>query len=182
MTMTLAELERLAQQYAEARSDLADRVQEVEEAMVAIKRQRLPLIRRALAVAQERREQLAAAIAAAPQLFERPKTIVCHGLRIGYQKGRGSLTWDDDARVCTLIRRYLPDQADLLIHVTERPDKRALAQLDAAMLRRIGVQLVDVGEQVIIRPLDGELDRLVERLLAVEPSREDQYARSEARD
>jgi hypothetical protein len=166
MMTTIADIERLARRYAEAREALAGRVQSLEDEVTRLRRSSMPAIRRALAIAQERRDELAAAVAAAPQLFERPKTVVFAGIRVGYQKGRGAITWDDDARVCALIRKHLPDQADQLIRVIERPLKTALAQLASADLRRIGVQVVDTGEEIVIRPVDGDLDRLLERLLA----------------
>lgn len=164
--MTLADIEALTRQYADARAALAERVQQLEDEVASLRRQRLPAIRRALATAQERRERLAAAIAEAPQLFERPKTVIFHGIRVGYQKGRGSITWEDDARVCALIRKHMPDRADELIRIIERPLKTALAQLPTAELRRLGVQVVETGEEIVIRAVDGELDRLIERLLA----------------
>jgi arsenate reductase-like glutaredoxin family protein len=164
--ITLTDIEALTRQYAEARAALAERVQELEDEIARLRRQRLPAIRRALGAAQERRDRLASAIAEAPALFERPKSVIFHGVRVGYQKGRGSITWDDDARVVALIRRHLPDQADALIRVVERPLKTALAQLSTAELRRLGVEVVETGEEIVIRPVDGELDRLIERLLA----------------
>jgi hypothetical protein len=164
--MTLEDIEGLASQYAKAREELAGRVQALEDEVARLRRASMPAIRRALAIAQERRDVLAAAVAAAPQLFDRPRTVVLAGIRVGYQKGRGAITWDDDARVCALIRKHLPDQADQLIRVIERPLKTALAQLSTAELRRIGVQVIETGEQIVIRPVDGDLDRLIERLLA----------------
>lgn len=164
--ITLADIEALTRQYAAARAALSDRVQELEDETTRIRRQRLPAIRRALGLAQERRERLAAAIAESPQLFECPRSVILHGIRVGYQKGRGSITWENDARVVALIRRHLPDQAESLIRVIERPLKTALAQLSTAELRRIGVEVVETGEEIVIRPVDGGLDRLIERLLA----------------
>jgi hypothetical protein len=173
--ITIADIEALARRYAEARSALAERVQELEDEVTRLRRARMPAIRRALAIAQERRDGLAAAVAEAPELFERPKTVIFHGIRVGYQKGRGTITWEDDARVCALIRRHFPDQAESLIKVIERPLKTALAQLSTADLKRIGVQVVETGEEIVIRPVDGDLDRMIERLLAdTEPLEEQQ--------
>lgn len=163
---TLTDIEALTRQYAEARSALAERVQELEDEVTWIRQQRLPAIRRALAAAQERRDRLVAAIAAAPNLFERPRSVIFHGIRVGYQKGRGQITWEDDAKVCALIRKHFPDQSDSLIKIVERPLKTALAQLSTADLRRIGVQVIESGDEIIIRPVDGDLDRLIERMLA----------------
>jgi arsenate reductase-like glutaredoxin family protein len=164
--ITIADIEALTRHYAEARSRLAERMQELEDEVARLRRAKLPGIRKALSDAQARRDELAAAVAAAPQLFERPKTVVFAGIRVGYQKGRGAIAWEDDAKVCALIRRHLPDQAETLIKVIERPLKTALAQLSTADLKRIGVQVVETGDEIVIRPVDGDLDRMIERLLA----------------
>jgi arsenate reductase-like glutaredoxin family protein len=164
-TIALTDIEAATRRYAEARARLAERVTELEDEVRALKRARLPAIRRALAEAQARRDELASLIQEAPQLFERPKTVIFHGIRVGWQKGRGSITWDDDERVCALIRKHFPAQAESLIKVIERPLKTALAQLSTADLKRIGVQVVETGDEIVIRPVDGDLDRLIERML-----------------
>lgn len=172
--LTMADIEAATRAYAQAREALSTRVKELQEEVERLRRQAMPSIRRALAAAQERRHELVTAVQAAPYLFERPRTAVFSGIRVGYQKSRGALTWDDDARVCELIRRHLPEQADTLIRVIERPVKPALAALPTADLRRIGVSVVDTGDAVVVRAIDDELDRMLQQLLgATEPATED---------
>lgn len=165
LMITMTDIEKATRAYAQAREALSERVRELQQQIESARRQAMPAIRRALAAAQERRHELVTAVQAAPYLFERPRTVVFSNVRVGYQKGRGALSWDDDARVCELIRRHLPEQADTLIRVIERPSKTALAQLPTADLRRIGVQVVETGDSVLVRPLDDEIDRLLTQML-----------------
>lgn len=163
--MTLETIELQTKAFADARAVLAERVRELDDELTRIKRQRLRGIKAAIATAAARQDELQAAIETAPALFEAPKTRTFYGIRVGYMKGRGALLWDDSAKVCTLIRKHLPDQADTLIKTTEKPLKGGLNTLSTAELRRIGVQAVESGECVVIKPVDSEIDKLVDALL-----------------
>ncbi len=158
-------IERATRLYASTREVLADRVRTLESEIEAIKRQRLPGIKSALARAAEAEGRLRQAIDAAPELFGRPKTVVLHGIKIGYRKATGKLVWDDADQVVTLIRKHFPDQADVLIITTERPSKPALTQLTVVDLKRVGVRVIETGEEIVIAPTDSEVDKLVDALL-----------------
>ena len=51
------------------------------------------------------------------------------------------------------------------IRVFEVPNKEALAELSAADLKKIGVTLTDTGYVAVIKPVDGEVDKIVAALL-----------------
>lgn len=151
--------------YANTREVLASKVRQLEAEVEAVKRQRLPGIKAALARAAEAEGRLRMVIQAAPELFERPRTLILHGVKVGYRKASGKLVWDDPDQVVALIRKHYPDQADVLIVTTEKPSKSALAQMSAAELKRLGVRVSDCGDEVVIAPTDSEVDKLVEALL-----------------
>lgn len=100
-----------------------------------------------------------------PELFEKPRTIVLHGTKIGYQKGKGKLVYSDAAKVCELIRTKLPYEADSLIKVTETPITAAILNLDAATLKKLGCTIEDTGDQVVIKAVDGDMEKLLKRFL-----------------
>lgn len=162
---TLSIIETLTKRYAEARAGLSARVGELQAELDALKRKRLLGIKTALAHAAEAEAALRTAIEAAPHLFVRPKTLVLHGVKIGFRKAPGKLVWDDADQVVALIKRHLPDQADVLIVTKETPSKPALAQLPAADLKRLGVRVIETGEEVLVAPTDSEVDKLVDALL-----------------
>lgn len=110
-------------------------------------------------------EGVLALVSAAPALFRKPRSAQWHGVKCGWQKGKGAVSWDDDERVCGLIERHLPDQAETLIRMTRKPVAAALANLDGRELRRLGVSLVDAGDAPFVKPVDSELDRTVKRLV-----------------
>ncbi|MDF1486722.1 hypothetical protein PY257_16355, partial [Ramlibacter sp. H39-3-26] len=48
---------------------------------------------------------------------------------------------------------------------TQRPVKDALAQLPAADLKKLGISITDAEDEVIVRAVDSEVDKLVDALL-----------------
>ncbi len=169
---TLADIEALARAYADARRRLADAVAELEEEIRRLRRARLPKLRRLLDTAAEARSRRHAAVESAPELFRRPRTVVFHGIKVGWQKGKGELQWEDGARVVELIRRHLPDRFDELVKTVHRPLRTALAKLSVDQLRKIGVTVIENGDRVIIVAQDGEIEKLIDRLLE-DAARED---------
>lgn len=168
--MTLGDIESLAKQFAEKRHLLGERVTELHNEIEAVKRRHLEGIQTAAVKVADYQRTLHTAIAASPYLFQRPRTLVLHGIKVGLQKGKGGLDWDDNETVVKLIKRHFPELAEVLIKVEEKPIKSALASLPAADLKRIGVRVIETGDQVIIAPADSDVDKLVVALLKeVEP-------------
>jgi len=162
---TLADIEARAKKYAEARERVAAIITDLNDGIEALKRTELPRIKKAIAAAAEHHDALKDLIEAAPELFQKPKTVTFHGLRLGYMKGKGGIVWDDGDAVVAAIQKYLPDQAEALIRWTGKPLKEAINQLDVAALKKIGCRVVDTGEQVFIRPVDSAVDKMVDALL-----------------
>ena len=121
---TLTDIEQHTRCYADARDLLASRVQALQDEIEAAKRRKLFGIKKAVAAAAEARDKLHAAIEDSPELFERPRTLVILGIRIGYTKGSGKLSFDDASKVVQLIRRHFPEQSEVLVKTTEAPSAR----------------------------------------------------------
>ncbi|MHB8123769.1 MAG: host-nuclease inhibitor Gam family protein [Desulfuromonadaceae bacterium] len=162
---TLAEIERLTKDYADWRVQLSEAVLVAEHEIAAIKRQHVVTIKRKVEAVAERQAALKAAIEEAPELFKKPRTMILHGVKIGFQKEKGKISWDDKDQVVRLIKKHFPEQADVLIKTVEKPIKDALQQLSAADLKRIGVTIGETGDVVIIKSTDSEIDKLVNALL-----------------
>jgi phage host-nuclease inhibitor protein Gam len=162
---TLTDLDRCARLYADARDNLSGIVTDLTAGIEALKRRAMPDLKRAVARAAEHHDALLSLIADAPELFVKPKTLTLHGIRLGYVKQKGSIAWDDADAVVAAIQKYLPEQAEALIRWTAKPLKEALNQLGVADLKRIGCRVIDTGEAVVIKPVDSEVDRLVDALL-----------------
>lgn len=172
--ITLADIDQLTRAYAGAHDTLTERVRSLETEIDDLKRRRLAGIRSAAAKTADARAALSAAIEAAPELFERPRTLTIYGVKVGLQKGKGELRFASQEQVIRLIRRHLADQEDQLIAVRESVVKTALAKLSASELRKIGCEIVETGDQVVIRSTASDIDKFVDALLAesAEPAAE----------
>lgn len=162
---SLGEIETAVRKFAAARQELGDLVGELNEKIEALKRQRLTEIKRAVARAAERQSEVHNLVEGAPELFVKPRTFVLHGIKIGFQKGKGGIEFSDPDRVCELIRKHLPDQEEALIRTKESPNKEALGLLPVADLKRIGCNVAEADDQVVIKATDSEVDKIVTALL-----------------
>lgn len=101
-------------------------------------------------------------------LFNKPRSRLFSGIKVGLKKRPGRIEFDDAARVIELIRRKLPDKADALVRIKEEVARDALKLLQPAELAAIGAQLVDTGDEIVIDHPADEIDRLIEALSAEE--------------
>ena len=164
---TVAELDALAQKYSAARAIVAERVNALEDDLRQLNRRRLPGIKNAAADAETLQAELRAAIELNPEHFEKPRTMTLHGIKFGFQKGKGKLVWDDAAKVIAAIRRcFSGDKQRSLIAVVETPAKEALELLPAKELNALGVRIDGAGDKVVVKATDSEIDKLVTKLLA----------------
>jgi hypothetical protein len=164
--MLLSDLQSLTKPYADARGALAHVVTELNDCIESLKRKKMPVIKDLVARAAEREANLRAGIAAAPELFTEPRTVIFHGIKIGLQKGKGGIEFDDADKVVALIRKNFTEaEGEALIRITEEPDKKMLAELSVAELKKIGCTVGNTGDEVVIRPTDTGVDKIVNALL-----------------
>jgi len=163
--MSLDSIERLTKEHAADRAVLAERVQALHDEIETIKRRRLAGLKSAVSKARDSRLRLQSAIEHGRSVFDRPRTRVFHGIKVGLQKAKGKLTWVSQERVIELIRKRLPDQVATLIKTVDKPVKAALQQLPAEELKKLGCSIEDAGDQVVIEPINTEIDELVQALL-----------------
>ncbi len=151
----LLQIELAAKKHSAHRDTLSDLVANLNDQIETLKRRALPEIKRAVGHAAESKSILNNLISDAPDLFVRPRTLVFHGLKIGYRKGTGGIDWEDDERTVALIKRHFTKAvAETLIKTTEKPRAKALESLDIADLKRIGCTVESTGDVIVIAPTD----------------------------
>jgi len=161
----IAAIEAKTTEFAKRREQLAQVVAELNDGIESLKRKHIGVIKKRVAAAAEAHAELKAAIDAAPHCFEKPRSVIIAGIRVGFQKGKGAIEWDNDEQVVKLIRKHFADEFDVLVKTVETPVKAALSQLAAADLKRIGVTVKDAGDEILIKPADSHVDKLVASLL-----------------
>jgi hypothetical protein len=166
MEVTLMGIEMAAKQFAAARRDLVELVTELNDEVEAAKRRRMERLKRLVGVAAEKQNALFALVENGSHLFVRPRTTILHGIKVGWQKAKGGLEIDDPERTVALIlKHYEADQAELLLRTTRKPNKEALEELTGAELKKLGIQVTEDGDRVLIKPADSEVDKVVNALL-----------------
>lgn len=167
-TTDAQDIELACQRYRQLRDNLRSQAGAVNDAIEEIKRNYLPLLRGTLsAVAAAETEVLDAVRASPPSLWARSRTRIMHGIKVGWSKSRGKVTFDDEAKVIERMRKLLPsDQAALLIRVRESVHKPAVYDLTASDLRRLGISISDDCDVAVVKDIESELDRALEKLLA----------------
>lgn len=162
---TLKEIEALALKFSGVRSKLGEHVRELNDEVETAKRKHLAAIKRLTERAAEAQLELDAAIKESPDLFVRPRTLTLHGIKVGFKKASGRIEWEDADQVVKLIKKHFADQADVLILTKEKPAKEALEQLTAADLKKLGIEVADTGDVVVIKDTATDIDKLVTALL-----------------
>lgn len=164
--MSMTDIEAKAKQFSEARTLLAERVQNLRDEQESIKRRLLTGIKNALAKFRDTHAQLLELVEDNPALFEKPKTRTMHNVRVGWIKQRGKLEIEDAQRVIERIEQLMPELAPGLIRTTKSPDKKALAELSARDLKRLGVSVTEDTEAPFVKPADDGIDKLLDALLS----------------
>ncbi|MXZ81638.1 MAG: hypothetical protein F4Z15_09875 [Gammaproteobacteria bacterium] len=165
-TLSMEEIERLARAYAAARRELESVTEDIRETRQKIVREKMPMLKRRIALTAAAKEALHSLIEEAEHLFRRPRTVAVDGIKIGYRKQPGQLVIRDAGRTINLIRKHLPGISDQLVVIKKSLNRAELRKLPAADLARVGVSLESDTDEVVIRAASSDLDKLVDALRA----------------
>jgi len=163
--LKLADIEVFTKEYATARQAVVDTAETMRREMEDVKRNHITTLKQHVALAAEKKQQLSNAIDSNKTLFDKPRTFVFNGVKVGYQKQKGKITWDDKEKVVELIKKHFSEQTDTMLSVETTPVKGALEQLSATELKSIACTLSGAGDAMVIKPVDANVDELVEDLL-----------------
>lgn len=164
---SMTEIEEQTRAYSNARAILKGRVQAMQRQVDQVRDQFINEIRAAVQQVADAHGVLKSTLDDAAELFEKPKTRTFSGVKVGYVKQRGKVDIADEAKTIDRIRKQLPEeQAELLIRSKESVHKPSVYDLTAADLKRLGISITDDEEIPVIKPVDTEVDKLVDALLA----------------
>lgn len=164
-TPSLAEIEKQCRDYDTSCAALAAELAELNADLQAVKVKRLARIKRLAAVVARDEAALQGLIEAAPELFKKPRTAVFHGTKVGFYSSEGSVETDDEKRSIELIKTALPKKAATLINTVEKLKKDAIKKLSAYELDTIECRIEGAGDQVVIKRVDGEIEKLVDKFI-----------------
>ena len=163
----IKELEKLCATYAYTVGDLDAGVQALQAAMRTLKQKHLPALKRSAESAAKARTALKDALGESRELFAgKRRSVVLHGVKVGFKKDKGKVEMSDEAAVIARIRKLLPaNQAELLIRVEESVHKPAVYDLSVEDLKRLGIEIKDTGDQPVMKLVNSDVEKLVDALL-----------------
>ena len=163
--MSMERIEQLTKTFSEQRSVLVERATTLEREKESLVNRKINGIKSALKCAIEAESKLIAALEKNKDLFEKPKTHVFHGIKVGFIKGKGSADYDDAAMVISLIKKKLPEKADILIKKTEKLLDNQLKKLEVAEAAKIAVTVTGVKDEPISKAVDTEAEKVIKALM-----------------
>lgn len=99
-------------------------------------------------------------------LFTEPKTQTFFGIRVGWMKAKGTISFTDEATVIARAEDLLTKpQAAGVIKTTKKLVKKALSELSADVLRKLGVTLTADTDVPFIKPVEGDAVKKLNALL-----------------
>jgi hypothetical protein len=162
----LKHIELACEQFANDRREIASQIHTMERDIARITANYMPQIRSTADVLVARRADLAMQIDSNRPLFEKPRTRIFSDIKVGLQKQKGSIDFEDEEKTIALIEKHFPDRLDDLAPATRKLSKTALANLTAADLKKIGVEITADTDAVLIKPQDSDVEKAVAALLA----------------
>lgn len=162
---SLAQIESVTNTFSKAHEALAQSVKAVNDQIDAIKAMHIRRLKRQVAELAAAHTELEALIKSAPALFEKPRTYIFHGVKVGMGKKKGTIEIADPDKTVELIEKHLKDLAEALINTTKTPIKKALGTLTGDQLKKIGCQVTKDTDAVVISPTDGEIEKAIAGLL-----------------
>lgn len=154
----LADIEAACKRATEAAEDLSGAITDLRAAIEPSIARALPRIRELLIQHRARRKAVADLVERHRALFDKPRTRIYHGVKVGLQALPEQLMLEDkDAALIARIDRELPDAAALLAPTSREVSLAAVKLLPDADLARIGGVRVAGETRVVVKlPLDPE--------------------------
>lgn len=160
-------LEAAARHLADTRAALVDRVEEYNREAERLRQSYLPGIRLHATKTAAATVALLDLVSGHPDLFTDPRSMTMHGIKFGFQKGKGKILWDDADKVVERIRAQLPRaQAEALLRTETSPIVAGLTELDATTLKKLGCSVFNSGDTVFAKAADSDVDKFVDKFLA----------------
>ncbi len=179
---TVTQIQEAASRYAAARQILVDTALAMQRDIDQIRAKYIGGLKINVATAKARHTELYEAVSSSPEHFVKPRTVIFHGVKVGFEKAKGKIVIDDADvdKVVRLIKKHFPEQADVLINTTEKPAKKALANLTVADLKKLGIEVADTGDVVVIKDTGAEVEKLIAAFLKDDDAQHDDDAAREA--
>lgn len=164
---TMADLERLASQLAQAHTEIHSYTSTYVEAVQEFRKACARKLRGPVKRAADLETEIRTMIDANRELFAAPKSRTLHGIKLGIRKQPGGLRWTDEEIVLARIRKLLKEQAPTFIKTTHKPVKDALSGLPAETLCKLGIEVIGSTDVAFVSATQDDPTKLVDAILSI---------------
>jgi len=163
---SLATIETNCRQLAALRCQLRKKFESRQSAQNLVDAAHNPGIRDLHEQCETLRATLLDNLAAGRDLFLHRKTQEFHGITVGFEKERDSLTLPPEDILVDRIEKILPAaQGKTLLDRTVKVIKSAFKKLPVETLQKLGCSVIKGGDKSIVRANDDDIETLVHKSL-----------------
>jgi hypothetical protein len=162
----LTEIETACKELSDHRFQLRRRHELRQKAIRAIDTEHAPELRRIQERCSAVRATLEGLVEQARLEFKKPKTREFHGITVGFEKTRDTLTLPEDALLVDRIEKLLPaQQGETLLDRSVKIIKNAFKKLPRELLQQLGCNVVSGADKAVVRANDEDIEALVQKSL-----------------
>lgn len=130
-----------------------------------LRKKYLARIRRVMSQVTARHADLYREIAENKDLFQKPRTQVIEGIRVGLSRGKGRLEVPNEEQTIAAIEEHLPKQAKFLIRIEKSLIVSAAKKLPPETLDLIGAEIVGKEDTVVIEEVEAQINKILSSLI-----------------
>jgi hypothetical protein len=167
----LEQLQRTATALSQHRDDLRAELLLLDAEVTAAKAAHMKAIHTITRRLVKSQAELSAGILANPKLFTRPRTFITEGVKFGLRKQVGKMHWDDDAKLLNRLddlfhkNEISREKYDMAVETKYNLVSKGLEQLDAKLIKRLGITIEADSDAVEIKSVDGEVEKMVKAII-----------------
>lgn len=166
MNEAMKEIEGRAAAYADAQSKLDDALATLRRDLDEVRLNHMVALKRLSGLVARRESELRSLIETAPDLFDKPRTMIFHGVKVGFTTSKGKVVWADEEQVKKLIRKRFPELEEQLIKTTETVSRDAIRDLDETQMKAIGCRIDGAGDTVVLKSTAGDVEKMFAKWIA----------------
>ncbi len=165
MYVKLSDIEQAARDFSAKSKTLRNYHEQLNSEIDAIKSKYLEDIKTASVEAGESYQMLLTLINDASDLFKDKKSMTVSGVKFGFQKKKGKLEIINEDVTISKLKELYGDNAVLYINTKSSVVKKALDNLPASDLKKLGVNIVQDTDVAFVKLTDDEVQKLIEAMI-----------------
>lgn len=164
-TVKLNELETAAKEFSAASKILRNIKEELDTEIDAVKAKYSTAFAEASKNAGEAYQMLLTLVEGSEELFSDKKSMSINNVKFGYRKKAGTINIDNETFTIDRLQELFPKDADKYLSKKISISKKALNNLTAAELKKIGVNVIQDSSEAFVKLTDDEVQKLIDALV-----------------